>query len=214
MLHIDAAQQLVQLRDGSTLAYDHLIVAAGATHSYFGHDDWAPHAPGLKTLEDAFEIRRRVLLAFESAEKESDPTRRAAWLTFVVIGAGPTGVEMAGTLAEIARHTLPGEFRRIDPSSAQILLVEAGPRVLQAMQQDFSGSYTQFIRAQSAATRNHLLALPWAEQQAAHYAALAAESLAEQQRIEAADSMPFEQYRQAYLSPDRLQVKRPLAAIA
>ena len=133
VLHIDAAQQLVQLRDGSTLAYDHLIVAAGATHSYFGHDDWAPHAPGLKTLEDAFEIRRRVLLAFESAEKESDPTRRAAWLTFVVIGAGPTGVEMAGTLAEIARHTLPGEFRRIDPSSAQVLLVEAGPRVLQAM---------------------------------------------------------------------------------
>ena len=133
VLHIDAAQQLVQLRDGSTLAYDHLIVAAGATHGYFGHDDWAPHAPGLKTLEDAFEIRRRVLLAFESAEKENDTARRAAWLTFVVIGAGPTGVEMAGTLAEIAHHTLPGEFRRIDPSSAQILLVEAGPRVLQAM---------------------------------------------------------------------------------
>ena len=131
--HIDTSLRQVQLRDGSTLAYDHLIVAAGATHSYFGHDDWAPHAPGLKTLEDAFEIRRRVLLAFESAEKESDPARRAAWLTFVVIGAGPTGVEMAGTLAEIARHTLPGEFRRIDPSSAQVLLVEAGPRVLQAM---------------------------------------------------------------------------------
>ena len=131
--HIDTSLRQVQLRDGSTLGYDHLIVAAGATHSYFGHDDWAPHAPGLKTLEDAFEIRRRVLLAFESAEKESDPARRAAWLTFVVIGAGPTGVEMAGTLAEIARHTLPGEFRRIDPSSAQILLVEAGPRVLQAM---------------------------------------------------------------------------------
>ena len=131
--HIDTSLRQVQLRDGSTLGYDHLIVAAGATHSYFGHDDWAPHAPGLKTLEDAFEIRRRVLLAFESAEKENDPARRAAWLTFVVIGAGPTGVEMAGTLAEIARHTLPGEFRRIDPSSAQILLVEAGPRVLQAM---------------------------------------------------------------------------------
>ena len=131
--HIDTSLRQVQLRDGSTLGYDHLIVAAGATHSYFGHDDWAPHAPGLKTLEDAFEIRRRVLLAFESAEKESDPARRAAWLTFVVIGAGPTGVEMAGTLAEIARHTLPGEFRRIDPSSAQVLLVEAGPRVLQAM---------------------------------------------------------------------------------
>ena len=131
--HIDTVQSQVQLRDGCVLGYDHLIVAAGATHSYFGHDDWAPHAPGLKTLEDAFEIRRRMLLAFESAEKETDPARRAAWLTFVVIGAGPTGVEMAGTLAEIARHTLPGEFRRIDPSSAQVLLVEAGPRVLQAM---------------------------------------------------------------------------------
>ena len=136
--HIDTSLSQVQLRDGSTLAYDHLIVAAGATHSYFGHDDWAPHAPGLKTLEDAFEIRRRVLVAFESAEKESDLARRAAWLTFVVIGAGPTGVEMAGTLAEIARHTLPGEFRRIDPSSAQVLLVEAGPRVLQAMPPDLS----------------------------------------------------------------------------
>ena len=136
--HINTAQRLVQLRDGSALAYDHLIVAAGATHSYFGHDDWAPHAPGLKTLDDAFEIRRRVLLAFESAEKESDPTRRAAWLTFAVIGGGPTGVEMAGTLAEIARHTLPGEFRRIDPSSAQVLLIEAGPRVLQAMPPELS----------------------------------------------------------------------------
>ena len=106
--HIDTSLRQVQLRDGSTLGYDHLIVAAGATHSYFGHDDWAPHAPGLKTLEDAFEIRRRVLLAFESAEKENDPARRAAWLTFVVIGAGPTGVEMAGR----------GCCRRCHPRSA------------------------------------------------------------------------------------------------
>ncbi|WP_369802156.1 NAD(P)/FAD-dependent oxidoreductase [Pseudorhodoferax sp. Leaf265] len=130
---IDAAARSVQLADGERLAYDHLIVAAGATHSYFGHGDWAVHAPGLKTLADAFEIRRRVLLAFEAAEREHDPARRRALLTFVVIGAGPTGVEMAGTLAEIARHTLTGEFRRITPADAEVLLVEGGARVLQAM---------------------------------------------------------------------------------
>jgi NADH:ubiquinone reductase (H+-translocating) len=128
----------VLLDDGSSLPYDHLIVAAGATHSYFGRDEWAPFAPGLKTLDDAFEIRRRILLAFESAEKEAEATRRAAWLTFVVIGGGPTGVEMAGTLAEIARDTLSGEFRRIDPASARILLLEGGSRVLQAMPEDLS----------------------------------------------------------------------------
>jgi NADH dehydrogenase len=137
---IDAERRLVQLRDGVQLPYDHLIVAAGATHSYFGRDDWAPFAPGLKTLVDAFEIRRRVLLAFEAAEMEEDPVAREAWLTFVVIGAGPTGVEMAGTLAEIARRTLPGEFRHIDPAQARILLVEGGPRVLQAMPEDLSAS--------------------------------------------------------------------------
>lgn len=137
---IEAAQRQVRLRDGSVLPYDHLIVAAGATHSYFGRDDWAVHAPGLKTLDDAFEIRRRILLAFEAAEKETDPSRRQAWLTFVVIGGGPTGVEMAGTLAEIARRTLPGEFRNIDPSSARILLLEGGPRVLQAMPESLSAS--------------------------------------------------------------------------
>jgi len=135
---IDAAALQVRLKDGPVLTYDHLIVAAGATHSYFGRDDWAPFAPGLKTLDDAFAIRRRILLAFEAAEKEADPTQRAAWLNFVVIGAGPTGVEMAGTLAEIARHTLPGEFRRIDPASARVLLLEGGPRVLQAMPEALS----------------------------------------------------------------------------
>jgi NADH dehydrogenase len=113
----------VVLADGARIGYDHLIVAAGATHSYFGHDEWAPHAPGLKTLADAFDIRRRMLMAFEAAERESDPQRRRALLTFAVIGAGPTGVEMAGTMAEIARHTLAGEFRRIDPASAEVLLI-------------------------------------------------------------------------------------------
>ena len=135
---IDPAARSIQLADGSHVAYDHLIVAAGATHSYFGHDEWAPAAPGLKTLADAFEIRRRVLMSFETAETTTDPERRRALLTFVVIGAGPTGVEMAGSLAEIAKHTLAGEFRRIDPGSAQVLLVEGGPRVLQAMPESLS----------------------------------------------------------------------------
>lgn len=132
------AERAVQLRDGQRIAYDHLIVAAGATHSYFGNDHWARFAPGLKTLADAFEIRRHVLMSFEAAEKESDPVRQRALLTFAVIGAGPTGVEMAGTLAEIARHTLAGEFRRIDPASAEVLLIEGGPRVLQAMPEGLS----------------------------------------------------------------------------
>jgi NADH dehydrogenase len=135
---IDTGARQVVLEDGLALPYDHLIVAAGATHSYFGRDDWAAFAPGLKTLDDAFEIRRRILLAFEAAEKEPDPALRAAWLTFVVVGGGPTGVEMAGTMAEIARHTLPGEFRHIDPASALILLLEGGSRVLQAMPPDLS----------------------------------------------------------------------------
>jgi NADH dehydrogenase len=135
---IDAAARQVQLKDGTALPYDHLVVAPGSTHSYFGHDEWARFAPGLKTLDDAFEIRRRILLAFEAAEKEADASIRASWLTFVVIGGGPTGVEMAGTLAEIANDTLAGEFRRIDPASARILLLEGGPRVLQAMPEDLS----------------------------------------------------------------------------
>ena len=135
---IDAPGQQVRLSDGTSLLFDHLILAAGATHSYFGHDGWEQHAPGLKTLEDAFEIRRRVLFAFESAEKEPDPERRKVWLTLCVVGAGPTGVEMAGAFAEIARQTLVGEFRRIDPHQARILLIEGGPRVLQAMPEELS----------------------------------------------------------------------------
>lgn len=135
---IDAQAHTVGLKDGATLHWDHLVVAAGATHSYFGRDDWAPFAPGLKTLDDAFEIRRRVLMAFEAAEREDDPAKRAALLQFVVVGGGPTGVELAGTFAEIARHTLPGEFRRIDPRKARVLLVEGGPRVLQSMPEGLS----------------------------------------------------------------------------
>lgn len=127
---IDPARRIVQLENGDELGYDYLILAPGATHSYFGRDEWAPYAPGLKTLDDALEIRRRVLLAFERAERESDPAKRLAWLTFVVVGAGATGVELAGTFAEIARHTLRGEFRRIDPHTARVVLVEGADRVL------------------------------------------------------------------------------------
>ncbi|HEX2198639.1 MAG TPA: NAD(P)/FAD-dependent oxidoreductase [Burkholderiales bacterium] len=128
--HIGVKAKQVLLEDGAHLDYDYLIVATGAMHSYFGNDAWAPYAPGLKTLEDAFEMRSRILLAFERAERENDPAKRAAWLTFVVVGAGATGVELAGTLAEIARHTLKGEFRRFDPRNARVLLVEASSRVL------------------------------------------------------------------------------------
>jgi len=132
------AEKCVLAEDGNKISYDYLIVATGTTHSYFGRDDWAPYAPGLKTLADALEIRRRVLLGFEMAERETDPARRAAWLTFVVVGGGPTGVELAGTFAEIARHTLRGEFRRIDPHSARVVLVEGTERVLPAYPPDLS----------------------------------------------------------------------------
>ena len=123
-------EKQVVLADGTTIAYDALLLATGATHAYFGHDEWARHAPGLKTLDDALQLRRHLLLAFERAEAETDPGKRAAWLSFAIVGGGPTGVELAGTLAEIARHTLKNEFRRIDPSQARVRLVEAGPRVL------------------------------------------------------------------------------------
>jgi len=132
VVDINASARTVLLENGEAIPYDHLIVASGATHSYFGNDQWAEHAPGLKTLEDAFNIRRRVLLAFEHAEREDDEATRERWLTFAVIGAGPTGVEMAGTMAEIARHTLAGEFRRIDSRRARVLLIEGGDRVLLA----------------------------------------------------------------------------------
>jgi NADH dehydrogenase len=126
---VDARARRVVLADG-VLAYDYLILAAGVSHAYLGHDEWRSSAPGLKDLDDALEVRRRVLLAFEAAEREADETRRRAWLTFVIVGGGPTGVELAGTLAEIARHALREDFRRIDPGQARIILLEAGSRVL------------------------------------------------------------------------------------
>jgi NADH:ubiquinone reductase (H+-translocating) len=128
---IDLAARRVQCAHG-VLDYDFLVVATGATHAYFGHDEWERYAPGLKTLDDAFLIRRRVLLAFEHAEREIDPARRQAWLNFVVVGGGSTGVELAGTLIELARHTLSREFRRSDPRRASVRLIEAGPRLLTA----------------------------------------------------------------------------------
>lgn len=130
VVRIDKQARRVHLHDGNTLTYDLLLVASGATHAYFGNDHWAQHAPGLKTLDDALALRRKLLLAFERAETESDPRKKAAWLSFAIVGGGPTGVELAGTLAEIARHTLRNEFRHIDPASARVRLVEAGPRVL------------------------------------------------------------------------------------
>ncbi len=136
---IDTVNRRVVLDDGptdrgrsanSSIAYDYLILAAGAAHAYFGHPEWAEHAPGLKTLDDALEIRRKVLLAFEAAERESDPDIQRRLLTFVIVGGGPTGVELAGALAEIARQSLKRDFRAIRPESARILLVEGGPRLL------------------------------------------------------------------------------------
>jgi NADH dehydrogenase len=129
---IDPAARSVRFRDGAACAYDYLIVAAGATHAYFGHDDWRDAAPGLKTLEDALDIRRRVLGAFEQAERDSVLAHRRPNLTFVIVGAGPTGVELAGALAEIARHTLAHDFRHFDPRAARIVLMEAGPAILSA----------------------------------------------------------------------------------
>ena len=114
-------------------AYDTLVLATGARHAYFGHDEWEPFAPGLKTLEDATTLRRRILVAFERAERETDPARRAALLTFVIIGAGPTGVEMAGTIADLAKDTLPPDFRNIDTHKTRVVLIEAGPRVLRRL---------------------------------------------------------------------------------
>ncbi|HEY0503587.1 MAG TPA: NAD(P)/FAD-dependent oxidoreductase, partial [Lysobacter sp.] len=135
---IDTVARHVSLGDGEAIAFDYLVLASGATHAYFGHDDWADNAPGLKTLDDALAIRRRLLLAFERAEAETDPAERAAWLNFAVVGGGPTGVELAGTLAEIARHTLRHEFRHIDPADAKVRLLEAGPRVLASFPESLS----------------------------------------------------------------------------
>jgi NADH dehydrogenase len=128
---IDVAAKRIELSEGASLDYDWLIIATGSKHAYFGHNDWEPNAPGQKTLEDAIAIRRRIQIAFERAEREEDTQRQHELLTFVIVGGGPTGVELAGTLAEIARQTLHDEFRTIDTTRARILLVEAGPTILQ-----------------------------------------------------------------------------------
>jgi NADH:quinone reductase (non-electrogenic) len=128
-VRVDPAARRVVLADGE-LPYDYLVLATGVTHSYFGHDEWAETAPGLKSIEDALDIRRRMLFAYEAAERETDPERRRAWLTFVVVGAGPTGVEMAGAMAEVAHRTLRRDFRHIDSQQARVLLVEGMDRVL------------------------------------------------------------------------------------
>ncbi|MEM9633661.1 MAG: NAD(P)/FAD-dependent oxidoreductase [Pseudomonadota bacterium] len=135
---VDAEKRQVLLEQGKPMSYDTLILATGARHSYFGHDDWEPYAPGLKTLEDATNIRRRVLSAFEAAERATSDAERQAEMTFAVIGAGPTGVELVGVIAELAQRILPSEFRNIDTRQARVLLVEAGPKVLAAFPDDLS----------------------------------------------------------------------------
>ena len=143
---IDLDGQRIRLIDGE-IAYDILIIATGATHSYFSHPEWEQNAPGLKSIDDALEIRRRVLLAFEAAERESDPERQRSWLTFVVVGGGPTGVELAGALSEIARQTMLRDFRRINPSSARVILVEGHDRLLPPYPPDLSEKAAAQLRA-------------------------------------------------------------------
>lgn len=137
VVDIDVAAKEVVLRD-EMVPYDTLIVATGATHSYFGNDQWQEHAPGLKTIEDATELRRKIFIAFEAAEREDDPELQRAWMNFVIVGAGPTGVELAGALAELSQHTLKGDFRKIDPARASITLVDAADRVLPPYHRDLS----------------------------------------------------------------------------
>ena len=137
---VDVDARKVKMSDGTELDYDFLVLATGARHSYFGHDEWEKLAPGLKSLEDAIEVRRRLLMAFEYAERITDEAARRAAMTFVIIGGGPTGVEMAGAIAEIARHTLAKDFCHIDPSQARVILVEGDPRLLAAFPEDLSAS--------------------------------------------------------------------------
>src|SRR5262245_24677176 len=134
---IDTRERLVQI-DSLSIPYDYLVLATGATHSYFGHDEWAEVAPGLKRIEDATRIRRRILIAFERAELATEPAERQRLLTFAIVGGGATGVEMAGAISEIARQSLSKDFRRIDPTTARIVLIEAGPRIMPALPENLS----------------------------------------------------------------------------
>ncbi len=154
---IDPVRRRVVLTDGADSSYDYLIVATGAQHSYFGHDEWERLAPGLKSLEDAVTIRERVLLAFEKAEREPDPVRRQALLTFVVIGGGPTGVEMAGAVAELRRYALRRDFRRIDPRDATVLLLEGGTRLLPSYPPSLSDKAKQELRRLGVEVRTETL---------------------------------------------------------
>jgi NADH:quinone reductase (non-electrogenic) len=154
---VDLGARQVRFSDGTFQPYDYLIVATGARHSYFGHDEWEPLAPGLKSLEDALEIRRRVLLAFERAERETDAVRRHAFLTFVVVGGGPTGVEMAGAVAEIRRYALRRDFRHIDPAEATVLLLEGGPRLLPSYPPSLSDEAKHELRRLGVEVRTETL---------------------------------------------------------
>ena len=154
---VDVDARTVRFTDGATASYDYLVVATGAHHSYFGHDEWEPLAPGLKSLEDALEIRRRVLLAFEHAERETDPIRRHAYLTFVIVGGGPTGVEMAGAVAEIRRYALRRDFRHIDPGEATVMLLEGGPRLLPSYPENLSAQAKQKLRRLGVEVRTETL---------------------------------------------------------
>jgi NADH dehydrogenase len=149
---VDTEARLVRTSD-ITIPYDALVLATGATHFYFGHDEWQQAAPGLKTIADATDIRRRLLLAFERAEITPDPEERARLLTFVVIGGGPTGVELAGAMSELARHAMPRDFRRIDPASARVLLVEAGPRILPSFPEELSAKAARSLERLGVETR-------------------------------------------------------------
>ncbi len=155
---VDLAHKRIILDDGM-LDFDYLVIATGATHSYFGHDEWATYAPGLKTLDDAIDIRRRVLIAYEEAEREADSDCRKQWMTFVVVGGGPTGVEMAGSLAEIAHDTLRRDFRHIDPDEARVILVEGEPRVLPAYQEKLSASAKRQLEARITSVADALDAM-------------------------------------------------------
>jgi NADH:quinone reductase (non-electrogenic) len=146
VVSIDPPRRQVSLRDGGTISYDTLVLASGARHAYFGHEDWEPRAPGLKNLEDALEIRRRILLAFEEADREAAPERRQRLLTFAIVGGGPTGVELAGAIAEIADHVLVDDFRHIDPREARVVLIEAGPRILPSYSAKSSENATSELR--------------------------------------------------------------------
>ncbi|HUG41594.1 MAG TPA: NAD(P)/FAD-dependent oxidoreductase [Longimicrobiales bacterium] len=153
---VDVTDRVVRLEDGH-LAYDYLVVATGVTHAYFGHDDWAAVAPGLKTVDDALEIRRRFLLAFETAEREADPAARRRLLTFVIVGAGPTGVELAGSMVEIARQSIPRDFRFIDTTSARVILLEGADRVLPAYPPELSEKARRQLAALGVEVRTDAL---------------------------------------------------------